>query len=395
LLESPDLDADDLGAYLEHAGASVYIVADGQAASEAASGLANPVIIIEDAGRVRRSADARPSTFDAVPNAGHLLMTWGKRRRCRVEGLQVVTLDRDALRRQTFLRAVLVAAGRAAPEVAQVSAEDAHSGKQPPSIAEARAQGQLILIAEDDAINQKVILRQVALLGYAAEVANNGTEALRLWREGGFGLLLTDLHMPEMDGYTLVESIRREETGKWRMPIIALTANAVRGEANRARAVGMDDYLTKPVRLRTLQSALERWLPPKNERTDPAALPTALRNAEAAPVLDVSVLKSLVGDDQGTVLQFLSDYVNSARGQVEELRALIAAGNVPRVDAIFHKLKSSSRSVGALALGDLCAELECAGKAGDKLRISQLMPRFEALFAQTAEQIVRSLRESE
>ena len=73
-------------------------------------------------------------------------------------------------------------------------------------------QGRLILIAEDDAINQKVILRQIELLGYAAEMASNGAEALRLWRTGHYALLLTDLHMPEMDGYALAEAIRREET---------------------------------------------------------------------------------------------------------------------------------------------------------------------------------------
>src|SRR5690606_37107209 len=89
-----------------------------------------------------------------------------------------------------------------------------------PSVSEARALDQLILIAEDDPTNQKVLLRQLELLGYAAEVADDGAEALHLWREGRYALLLTDLHMPEMDGYDLTAAIRSEEGGRSeRLPI--------------------------------------------------------------------------------------------------------------------------------------------------------------------------------
>jgi CheY-like chemotaxis protein/HPt (histidine-containing phosphotransfer) domain-containing protein len=301
----------------------------------------------------------------------------------------LITLDRDALRRRAFLHAVAIAAGRAAAEESPASVGNTPATQTPPpTVAEARAQGRLILVAEDDKINQKVILRQLALLGYAAELADNGTEALRLWREGRYALLLTDLHMPEMDGYALAEAIRQEEVGQQqRIPILALTANALRGEASRALALGMNDYLTKPVQLQRLQAALTQWLPPQNEAT-------ALHQTKATPVLDVTVLKNLVGDDPGTVLEFLSEYLDSASGQRKELRAVIAANDVKRVDAIVHKLKSSSRSVGALALGDLCAEMESAGKAGEKVRVFQLMPRFEALFTQTEELIARTLLES-
>ena len=240
--------------------------------------------------------------------------------------------------------------------------------------------GRLILVAEDDDINQKVILQQIRLLGYAAEVAGNGTEALRLWREGNYALLLTDLHMPEMDGYTLAETIRREGAGRRRMPILALTANALRGEANRARSAGMDEYLTKPVQLHLLRAALEKWLPRTNGSTPSAALPEGSRGGRA-PVVDVAVLRGLVGDDAGTVGEFLSDYLASARRLAAELRAAVAAGDTQQVGAVAHKLKSSSRSVGALAFGDLCAGLESAGGIGDKAASTQDMPKFEAALA--------------
>ena len=126
---------------------------------------------------------------------------------------------------------------------------------------EALRQGRLILIAEDNETNQKVIVRQLALLGYTADIAADGREALERWRTGNYALLLTDLHMPKMDGYELTQAIRAEEKGDKRIPIIALTANALKGEADHCRGVGMNDYRSKPSPLAELKSVLEQWLP--------------------------------------------------------------------------------------------------------------------------------------
>ncbi|MHB0962578.1 MAG: heavy metal translocating P-type ATPase [Gemmatimonadaceae bacterium] len=133
---------------------------------------------------------------------------------------------------------------------------------EPLTMVEARAQGRLILVAEDDHLNQKVILQQLGLLGYAGEIASDGAEALALWRRGSYAMLLSDLHMPHLDGYDLVAAIRREEPDGVHLPVIALTANALRGEAERARTAGMDGYLTKPVPLATLRGVLEQWIVP-------------------------------------------------------------------------------------------------------------------------------------
>lgn len=341
VVASPDLNAADLRAYLEHAGARVHLAADAATAAHIAVSLAAPLVVIHDAGHEWPWMDAG---FASAPTVRHLLIT---RSPCaRVYGPDVVTLDGNALRRQALLRAVAVTAGWASPEIIHESVGESLAGEEmvPPTIAEARAQGRLILVAEDDDINQKVILEQLRLLGYAAEVADNGTEALRLWREGNYALLLTDLHMPEMDGYTLAETIRREAAKRRRMPILALTANALRGEANRARSAGMDEYLTKPVQLHRLRVALEKWLPRTNGSTPSAAPPEESRDGRAAPVVDVAVLRGLVGDDAGTVREFLSDYLASARRLAAELRAAVVAGDTQRVGAVAHKLKSSSRS---------------------------------------------------
>ena len=137
---------------------------------------------------------------------------------------------------------------------------EAEPGPRPGSGKLASQHSELVLVAEDNEINQKVVSRQLALLGFRCEMARHGGEALALWRSGRFAILLTDLQMPEMDGYALAVNIRHEENGDQRLPIIALTANALKEESDRCRSVGMDGYLTKPTQLATLEATLLHFL---------------------------------------------------------------------------------------------------------------------------------------
>ncbi|MDP2677999.1 MAG: response regulator [Rhodoferax sp.] len=389
VLESPDFYAGDLRIYLEHAGADVYLASDTADLARIAAPLAEPVVV------VREAHDAMaPSALSAMPNLRQLLITRGRRRRARVDPSNMVTLDGDALRRLTLLHAVAVAAGRASPEVFQEIPEKFKVGEvEPPTIAEARSQGRLILVVEDDEINQKVILRQLALLGYAAEIAGNGVEALRLWRERRYALLLTDLHMPEMDGYTLADTIRHEEAGRSRIPILALTANALRGEANRAHAAGLDEYMTKPVQLVALRLMLGKWMPQGSGSVTPTVLPKK-RHVQDKSIMDISVLEALVGDDPAIVNEFLTDYLESSRDNMEEMRVVLAAGDSRQVGSLAHKLKSSCRAVGALALGDLCAELENLGKTEDMAAIAKTMVQFDACLTEVEAAISRILADA-
>jgi len=233
-----------------------------------------------------------------------------------------------------------------------------------------------------------------------AEIAANGAEALQLWRAGQYGLLLADLHMPEMDGYALAEAIRREEVelGLMRnegMPILALTANALSGEAVRAHAAGMDEYLTKPLQLHLLKAALAKWLPRDYGDKAPGTLPGELYEepgtAQTAEVVDVACLERLVGDDPQIVREFLAEYLASARRLAVELRAAHGDADSRQIGAIAHKLKSSSRSVGALALGDLCAELENTTRAGTREDTLRCMVKFKAALLAVDTQISEML----
>ena len=394
LVKSPDFNIDDLRVYLEHAGARAHLALDMDAVRLLTAGLTEPAVLIQDA----RAADSELSLrLDATAILQRVLIARSPPRLTQTAADTRIILNGNALRRHVFLGAVAVAAGRAAPAILHLDDEDNSEGVQadPLSVAEARALGKLILVAEDDQINQKVILRQLGLLGYAGEVAGNGRVALEMWRSGNYNLLLSDLHMPELDGYGLSGAIRAEETGPSRIPILALTANALKGEAHRAQAAGMDEYLTKPIRLHLLKAVLDKWLPtasryllseaPQGVSTDPGLERTR------APVMDTDVLKELVGDDPDIIQELLADYLASLRQQAQELSQASALGDTQKVSAIAHKLKSSSRAAGALALADRCAELENAGRTEDQAAITQQTPQFETAVAAVQDAISKLL----
>jgi len=384
----------DLQRALSYAGATVRIVPDEQEGVRAARATGAGVIILHDCRH-----DGAPSGFPAyrdVPDARHVMLTPGRRGAPRKHSKNIVTIDAEHFRAHRICGAVAVAAGRASPDAATptIPRPLRHTVSAPISVDAARASGRLILVVEDDLTNQRVILRQLRVLGYAAEVAENGAVALEMIRQTRYALVLSDLHMPVMDGYTLSESVRREEPAGARLPIIALTANALRGEAARAEAAGMDAYLTKPVPLATLKGWLERFIPPVADPppTDAASSPpptdnasnppnTVTPDAESVPALQIAILASLVGDDPAVLREFLADFRASAAALSAEIAQAERNGDLAQVGALAHRLKSSARSVGAVPLGDVCAELEKAGKLGHAAMVAERRLAFDALRA--------------
>ncbi|HVW65385.1 MAG TPA: PAS domain S-box protein [Nitrosospira sp.] len=401
---------DDLAVYLKYSGAAVERVLDLASARSRIETLPPGLwLLIIDAGHAAPPIEELREAFRARPDLdphfvvlehGHhqpdieprfVVIRRGRRRHERSEAVDTVTLDGDVMHRDAFLRAVAIAAGRLHEEMATQQPNKIDS-LVAPSRDKALEEGRLILVAEDNEINQKVIRQQLALLGYAADIARDGKEALKRWMSGDYALLLTDLHMPEIDGYQLTAAIRLAERDKVRKPIIAFTANALKGEAEHCRAVGMDDYLSKPVQLAHLRAILQKWLPapavpiPPITPVTPAAYvdhpaaaspsPSPEPAAEKKPV-DVTILEGLVGNDPAVISEFLHDFrVSSARVALD-LRTACEGGQPAPAAAAAHKLKSSARSVGAMALGELCAQMEQAGKAGDMDALKELLPRFE------------------
>ncbi len=375
--------AGDMAAYLESAGAVAEKAEDLISAEKSAARLTPGlwVLVMDMATETPSPSDLR-AIFRDRPDIECRLVVIGHgehhhRRRPRLEEAGLVTVDGNLLTCRAILKAVAIAAGRMEEDKESPLADKQDAAPLPPTRSEALERGMLILIAEDNETNQKVILQQMALLGLAADVAIDGREALERWKSGDYAMLLTDLHMPHMDGYELTAAIRTEEQGARRIPIIAMTANALKGEGEHCRAVGMDDYLSKPTPLVVLKTMLETWLPAKaGKGLDPPSVPPPLEG----PV-DLSVLEALVGDAPETIREILDDFRMSEAEIAAQLRTACVSGQALQAGAAAHKLKASARAVGALALGDLCDEIEKAGRAGEIEVLAMLLPSFDSEMA--------------
>lgn len=237
-----------------------------------------------------------------------------------------------------------------------------------PTVEEALAERSLILIVDDHPTNRLVVARQLALAGYASESAEDGIKGLEAWRTGRYALILSDVHMPEMDGYEMARALRDEEarTHRPRTPVIALTAAALKGEAERCLAAGMDQYLAKPVSIPELVQALQRWLPHTTPLAGDMRAPGPLPQLGGEPTpLDPSVLMPLTGGNPADTRALLDDYLATTQADLNELRTAQAAGDLERLARQAHKLKGAARLVGAHPLAEAAASLEHAAKQAD------------------------------
>ncbi len=363
LLNGKSYRGDNFAAYLTHAGANVQVCQTEAEAREVSTHWPALVLVSDTPPEADQQAAFTTARADWAAHVRHLWVGQHRRGALRIVAPHVGQLGRAHAR--DFLRAVAVLSGRLSPEVDRnESSEFNQFGVDLASAShERQSQKRLILIAEDDPTNQKVVKRQLKILGYACEVADNGQAALELWRTNRFDILLSDLHMPELDGYELAQKIRAEEAEGHlpRLPILALTANALAGEEVRARECGMDDYLTKPIALEGLHAALKRWLSVSEPSVSSVQAPVvSARDVPRSDCLDVNVLRRLVGDDEDIVQELLQDFAASSQQIGVSMRDAQHAQAAERMRQLSHQLKSAARSVGALRLGQLCEACEAA-----------------------------------
>lgn len=255
--------------------------------------------------------------------------------------------------------------------------------RRAPSVSQAETEGTLVLLVDDHPTNRLLLMRQVKTLGYAVESAENGVEALEKWKSGRFGIIITDCNMPEMDGYELARSVRRIESAKGdnRIPIIACTANALEGEAETCFAAGMVDYLAKPIELKELLRKLDQWLPiPAPEttlaETSSKGTDAPTPGAGAAGPVDRSVLAEISNGDVAAERDILSDFRRVNDGDAVMLKQAVARNDMPQVTRASHRIKGSSRMVGAMGLAGVCEHIERASRASDWPTIEASMEAF-------------------
>ncbi|MDW8324461.1 MAG: PAS domain S-box protein [Burkholderiales bacterium] len=226
--------------------------------------------------------------------------------------------------------------------------------------------GARILLAEDNPVNQRVAVAMLQRLGHAVNVAVDGQEAVALWREGCFDLVLMDCLMPGMDGYAATAEIRRLEAhSRQRTPIVAMTANALEGDRERCLAAGMDDYITKPVTRARLEEVLARWLPVH-------ALPRKEEDMmQCSADWDRAQLMAATGGDEALAREILSLFSQSLPELLARIRTSAEAGDAAALLAAAHELKGAAANVGALRLLQLATAIEAAAKEGE-FAMSQL-----------------------
>ncbi len=236
----------------------------------------------------------------------------------------------------------------------------------PPSSAPDSGQP-LLLIAEDNPVNQRLALLQIQRLGYRADVVQNGVEAVAAVARQRYAAVLMDCQMPIMDGFGATAAIRRGEAkGDARLPIIAMTANAMQGDREACLAAGMDDYLSKPVNLSELQQLLQHWVVAAAPEPATAAA-VAAPPAVVAPVLDpaaISSLRSLQDARSGDFVgEMVAMFLEDSAVMMASIARAVQEQQAADLQMAAHTLKGSAANLGATAVVEHAKELETLGRS--------------------------------
>ncbi|MFQ3611288.1 MAG: ATP-binding protein, partial [Fimbriimonadales bacterium] len=219
-----------------------------------------------------------------------------------------------------------------------------------------RLEGKRVLLVEDNEVNRKVATRMLQKYGVITEVACNGIEAVEKASQQPYDLILMDCQMPEMDGYTATQRLRALGVST---PIVALTANALEGDREKCLAVGMDDYLPKPIRPESLQKVLQKWLVATSDSQNET------KEVRTMQVINWDTLNEITDGDVEFQKELFQEFLEQTPSLITELTQSLASGDANTVGRVAHTLKGSARSIGADAFAEACFVLEQMGKSGD------------------------------
>ncbi len=242
-----------------------------------------------------------------------------------------------------------------------------------------------ILLVEDMPLNQKVALHMLQRLGYGADVASNGLEALSSLRLRDYDLVFMDVQMPEMDGLQATRCICKEWLPPKRPWIVAMTANAMQGDREECLNAGMNDYVSKPVRIEALIEIFHNYQnlqQPSSQDSDSTAVFNREKSmGSALPVIDAQILqelKDMAGDDADEmVAELIDSYLEDAAPKLQEIRCAIDKDNAEYLRNSAHALRSLSVTIGAVLLAQVCTELEAIGRSGTTSNASTLLKKLD------------------
>ena len=216
-----------------------------------------------------------------------------------------------------------------------------------------------ILLAEDDAVGRMIAVRQIRDLGYRVDAVTNGYEVLEALQERDYDLVLMDCQMPGLDGYETTRRIRRRESDRSHLPIVAATAHAMSGDREKCLAAGMDDYLAKPYRREALAEVLHTWL---SGQADAVETSRSVEDEQDDGPLDAATIDAL--SELGDLLpRAARSFLDHRVSVVSKMRDAVADGDIARLADVAHRLKGSAGALGALRLAELCTELDAEIRA--------------------------------
>jgi len=268
-------------------------------------------------------------------------------------------LNASPLCKSNLMMSILVAAGLHTPkEIKPIRSLNNYL-----SVEQAREENKLVLLVEDNLLNQQVLSDQLHLLGYGVEVAENGEQGLKMWQDGNYPLILTDLHMPKMSGYDMVEKIRDQaallDDINAQPYVIAITANALKGEKERCLNAGINDFITKPVELNKLEERLQQW-----SKNDNATVNTPTPTKPNAPI-NLAVLETYIQGDEAKQIRFFKMYLEQSNALTKEINTGVMQTDQQQIIDACHQLKSISKTIGAEKVAELAREFEEHCKAED------------------------------
>ncbi|MBF0341988.1 MAG: response regulator, partial [Magnetococcales bacterium] len=239
----------------------------------------------------------------------------------------------------------------------------------------------LILLAEDNAVNQKVAQMQINRLGFTVHTVANGKDVIQAMRSGSYAVILMDCHMPILDGLQAARAIRQMETqeNRPRIPIIALTSNALPGDQQRCIDHGMDDTLNKPIRIEDLAARLDQWLPNRQGMAVLTNIPDA-DEAQTLPPISIERLRSHFGRDPKVIMEFVDAYLSSASVIIAKLKKNLKIKDTALLDENAHELKGASANMGAHLMTQLNVQLQETAQNGDWGECRLLIERIQKEF---------------
>jgi signal transduction histidine kinase/CheY-like chemotaxis protein/HPt (histidine-containing phosphotransfer) domain-containing protein len=239
-----------------------------------------------------------------------------------------------------------------------------------------------ILLAEDNAVNQKLGVSLLAKMGYHADLAANGQEAIEALLIRHYDVILMDVQMPEMDGLQATHYIREHLIDRPQPYIIAMTANALKGDREACIAAGMNDYVSKPVQVQELIAALKRAGVDTMRELAPVVTFKTYTNGHSPVVLDRAVVDEIrqfqIVGEPDVVMGLFQAFQLETPGTIEQIKVAISEKDALQLNKAAHKLKGSCYSIGAMEMGDLSLDLEKQGESGDFTGVAEILEKLES-----------------